>query len=80
MAAGDGEGGRDTLYSVTIKYELHHSRGELVPSIEEVQLELEKVLSLSEGDEVMVMATEGRRLEGARVQVDEVEVQEARTR
>lgn len=68
----------DTLYTVTIKYELHHSRGQLIPSVEDVQLEMEKLIG--EGDEIMVDVTQDKRWEGCRVQVDEVEVQEAKTR
>jgi hypothetical protein len=67
------------LYTVTIKYELRHTRGELVPSIEEVQAALEGVAPV-EHDEISVSATQGQRFEGCRVAVDEVEVQEAKTR
>jgi hypothetical protein len=68
----------DTLYTVTVKYQLHHSRGQLIPSVEDVQLEIEK--ALGEGDEIMIDVSWGKRWEGCRVQVDEVEIQEARYR
>lgn len=87
-----------TLYTVTVKYELHHTRGESVPSIEEVQSAVEgwapagdelSVYVEREVDETQGQDEDGmplptgekiKHFEGCRVVVDEVEIQEAKTR
>lgn len=66
------------LYSVTLKYELRHTHGELEPTIDEVQGQIERLVC--EGDTIPVPVTKGQKFEGCRVSVDEVEVQEAVTR
>lgn len=82
----------DSLYTITVKYGLHHSVGEIVPTAEEVAAMLEH--HFEEGDELGVQVSrvtvrkneetdepeEGTRIEGCRVAIDEIEVQEATIR
>jgi hypothetical protein len=82
-------------YSVTLRYELRHTRGELVPSADEVKDSLERFIVA--GDEINVhveqevdkLEPDGfgeeqptgekvRKIEGCRVGVDEVVVEEAK--